>query len=66
MPERLYYKAEITKNNKTETYQWGGFTSKEVNSKVKEEYKNGADAVCLELITLEEFTKDMPKTYLTE
>ncbi len=66
MPERTFYNVEITKNNKTEIIQWGGYTVKEVDSKVKKEYKNGADAVCLELITYEEFIEEMPKTILTK
>jgi hypothetical protein len=52
-----FYKVKVTKNNKTEIYHWGYFPYKMVLNDVKQLYKDGADAVELEMITKENFDK---------
>ena len=52
-----FYKVKLTKNNKTEIYHWGYFPYKMVLNDVKQLYKDGADAVELEMITKENFDK---------
>jgi len=52
-----FYKVKLTKNNKTEIYHWGYFPYKMVLDDVKQLYKDGADAVELEMITKENFDK---------
>jgi hypothetical protein len=56
-----FYKVKITKKNKTETYHWGYFSYKMVLDDVKQAYKDGADAVELEMITKENFDKRIEK-----
>jgi len=55
-----YYKCFVTKNNKTEEYGYG-LPWKDVLKEVKQHYKDGADAVELEMITKEEFNDRLPK-----
>ena len=56
-----FYKVKVTKNNKTEIYHWGYFPYKMVLDDVKQLYKDGADAVELEMITKENFDKRIEK-----
>jgi hypothetical protein len=56
-----FYKVKITKKNKLETYHWGYFPYKMVLDDVKQLYKDGADAVELEMITKENFDKRIKK-----
>ena len=55
-----YYKCWVTKNNKTEEYGYG-LPYNDVLKEVKQHYKNGADAVELEMINKEEFEDGLPK-----
>ena len=57
-----YYKCFVTKKNKTEEYGYG-LPWKDVIAEVKQHYKDGADAVELEMITEEEFNDRLPKPY---
>jgi hypothetical protein len=52
-----FYKVKITKENKTEIYHWGYFPYKMVLDDVKQAYKDGADAIELEMITKKQFDK---------
>ena len=52
-----FYKVKVTENNKAEIYHWGYFPYKMVLDDVKQLYKDGADAVELEMITKENFDK---------
>jgi hypothetical protein len=47
----------VTQNGKTETYHWGYFPYSMVLKDVKELYKEGADAVILEMISKKQFDK---------
>jgi len=58
-----FYKVKVTQDGKTETYRWGYFPWSWVLKDVKQLYKNGADAVVLEIITQEEFDDGLPKPY---
>ena len=61
MSSRLtYYRCFVTKDNKTEEYGYG-LTWNEVRKEVDTHYKEGADAVELEMITKEEFNDRLPK-----
>ena len=55
-----YYRCWVTKNNKTEEYGYG-LPWKDVLQEVKQFYKDGADAVELEMITKEEFDETLPR-----
>ena len=55
-----YYRCFVTKKNKTEEYGYG-LTWKDVRQEVYKHYKDGADAVELEMITKEEFNDRLPK-----
>lgn len=55
-----YYKCWVTKDNKTEEYGYG-LPYKDVLKEVKQFYKDGADAVELEMITKEEFDETLPR-----
>ena len=57
-----YYKCFVTKNNNTEEYGYG-LPWKDVRNAVDQHYKEGADAVELEMITKEEFDDGLPKPY---
>ena len=52
-----FYKVEITTGKKEEIWYWGYFPYSMVMRDVKKLYKDGADAVILEMITQEEFDK---------
>ncbi|MBC8435793.1 MAG: hypothetical protein H8D84_02285 [Proteobacteria bacterium] len=52
-----FYKVKITTGKKEEIYHWGYYPYHLVIKGVKELYKEGADAVELEMITQEEFDK---------
>ena len=63
MSNRLsYYRCWLTRDNKTEEYRYG-LPWKDVLKEVKQHYKDGADAVELEMITAEEFNDRLPKPY---
>ena len=55
-----YYKCWVTKNNKTVEYGYG-LPWKDVLKEVKQFYRDGADAVELEMITKEEFDNGLPQ-----
>ena len=52
-----FYKVKVTKNGKTEIYHWGYFPYSMVIDDVKTLYKEGADAVELEMISKKQFDK---------
>jgi hypothetical protein len=52
-----FYKVKGTQNGKTETYHWGYFPYSMVLKDIKTLYKDGADAVILEMITQKQFDK---------
>ena len=56
-----YYRCYVTKNNKT--VEWGyGLPWNQVRKEVDQHYKDGADAVELEMITEKEFNDRLPKS----
>jgi len=57
MANDCFYKVKVTQDNKTETYHWGYFPYSWVMKDVKQLYRNGADAVLLEMITQKQFDK---------
>ena len=57
-----YYRCFVTKNNKTEEYGYG-LPWNDIRKEVDKQYKDGADAVELEMITKEEFNDRLPKPY---
>ena len=57
-----YYICLVTKNNKTEEYGYG-LPYKDIMKAVEEHYKDGADAVVMEIITEEQFNDRLPKPY---
>jgi|TARA_R110000782_G_scaffold165623_1_gene257558 hypothetical protein len=57
MANDCFYKVKVTQDNKTETYHWGYFPYSWVIKDVKQLYKDGADAVILEMITQKQFDK---------
>tara|TARA_B100000900_G_scaffold264376_1_gene225528 strand:+ start:595 stop:786 length:192 start_codon:yes stop_codon:yes gene_type:complete len=57
-----YYRCFVTRNNKTDEYGYG-LPWSDVRKEVEEHYKNGADAVELEMITKEEFNDRLPKPF---
>jgi len=54
-----FYKVEITTGKKEEIWHWGYYPYNMVMKEVKELYKDGADAVILEMITQKKFDKLM-------
>ena len=56
-----FYKVKVTQDGKTETYYWGYFPYSWVLKDMKSLYKQGADAVILEMITKKQFDKRMEK-----
>ena len=56
-----FYKVKVTKDGKTERYHWGYFPYSMVMQDVKTLYKQGADAVELEMITQKQFDKRIEK-----
>ena len=60
--KHCYYRCFVTTG--TKTIEWGyGLPWKDVLKEVKQHYKDGADAVELEMITEEEFNDRLPKPY---
>ena len=57
-----YYICLVTKNGKTEEYGYG-LPYKDIIEAVEEHYKDGADAVVMEMITEEQFNDRLPKPY---
>lgn len=57
MANDCFYKVKVTQDNKTETYHWGYFTWPMCLKDIKQLYKDGADAVVLEMITQKQFDK---------
>jgi len=57
-----YYICLVTKNGKTEEYGYG-LPYKEVIKAVEDHYRDGADAVVMEMITEEQFNDRLPKPY---
>ncbi len=57
-----YYKCFVTKGKSTEEYGYG-LPWKDIREAVEQHYKDGADAVELEMITEEEFNDRLPKPY---
>ncbi len=55
-----YYICLVTKNGKTEGYGYG-LPYKEVIKAVEDHYRDGADAVEMEMITKEQFNDRLPK-----
>ena len=60
--ELSYYICLVTKNGKTEEYGYG-LPYKDIMDAVEQHYRDGADAVELEMITKEEFDDRLPKPY---
>jgi len=57
MKHDCFYKVRVTQNGKTEIYHWGYFPYSWVLKDVKTLYKQGADAVILEMISKKQFDK---------
>ena len=57
-----YYICLVTKNGKTEEYGYG-LPYKDIMEAVEQHYRDGADAVELEMIAKEEFNDRLPKPY---
>jgi hypothetical protein len=57
-----YYICLVTENGKTEEYGYG-LPYKDIMEAVEQHYRDGADAVELEMITKEEFDDRLPKPY---
>jgi len=57
-----YYICLVTKNGKTEEYGYG-LPYKDIIEAVEQKYKEGADAVVMELITGEQFKDRLPKPF---
>jgi hypothetical protein len=55
-----YYRCFVTKNGKTDEYGYG-LPWNDVRKEVDKHYKDGAEAVELEMITEEEFNDRLPK-----
>ena len=60
--ELSYYICLVTKNGKTEEYGYG-LPYKDIMEAVEQHYRDGANAVELEMITKEEFDDRLPKPY---
>ena len=54
-----FYKVKVTQNGKTEVWHWGYFPYSMVLKDIKTLYKEGGDAVILEMITQKKFDKLM-------
>jgi hypothetical protein len=52
-----FYKVTLTKGKLTKHERWGYYTWKFVLQEIKENYKQGCDAVVLEMITEKQFNK---------
>ena len=55
-----YYICLVTKNGKTDEYGYG-LPYKDVIKAVEDHYRDGADAVEMEMITKEQFDDRLPK-----
>ena len=55
-----YYICLVTKNGKTDEYGYG-LPYKDVIKAVEDHYRDGADAVEMEMITKEQFNDRLPK-----
>jgi hypothetical protein len=55
-----YYVCLVTKDSKTEEYGYG-LPYKDIMEAVEQHYKDGADAVVMEMITEEQFNDRLPK-----
>ena len=60
-----FYKVKITRGKKTKIERWGYYPYNMVMKDVKELYKEGADAVELEMITEKQFN-NAPNPNLTD
>jgi len=58
-----FYKVTVTKGKKEELWHWGYYPYIEVLKDVEQHYKDGADAVELEMITQEEFDERIQTEY---
>lgn len=57
-----YYIVRVTRGNNTQ--EWGyGLPYKQITQAVEQHYRDGADAVEMEMITKEEFDERLPKPY---
>jgi hypothetical protein len=65
MKFNCFYKVKVTQNGKTEVWHWGYFPYSMVLKDVKTLYKEGADAVVLEMITEKQFN-NAPNPNLTD
>ena len=63
MKRDCFYKVKVTQDGKTETDHGGSFPYSMVMADVKTLYKQGADAVVLEMITEKQFNKQLLKNY---
>ena len=59
MKRDCFYKVKITKDGNTETCHWGYYPYSLVLKDMKTLYKEGADAVILEMISQKQFDKLM-------
>jgi hypothetical protein len=57
-----YYICLVTKNSKTDEYGYG-LPYKDIMEAVEQHYRDGADAVVMEMITEDEFNDRLPKPY---
>ena len=57
-----YYICMVTKDNKDAEYGYG-LPYKDIMEAVEQHYKEGADAVVMEMITEEQFNDRLPKPY---
>ena len=57
-----YYVCLVTKGGKTEEYGYG-LPYKDIMEAVEQHYRDGADAVVMEMITEDEFNDRLPKPY---
>jgi hypothetical protein len=57
-----YYVCLVTKDGKTEEYGYG-LPYKDIIEAVEQHYRDGADAVVMEMITEDEFNDRLPKPY---
>ena len=57
-----YYICLVTKNGNTEEYGYG-LPYKEIMEFVEQHYRDGADAVVMEMITEDEFNDRLPSPY---
>jgi hypothetical protein len=63
MKRDCFYRVKVTKHNKTETYHWGYFPYSMVLKDVRQLYKDGADAVELEMVSRDYFDSLLPSPF---